>query len=135
MALYFLYLFIFTSIGYKFPLFYFAINRPNYCSSFLVPKKLPHERSDLRKSTLDIFTCKPIYFSHAAYQSTFVLWRSAPDPLGRPHFLIMDSPFITGCFVVAAVLDVFFVTNDEDKDCCFWFFGCCCVFCGSTLSY
>ena len=75
------------------------------------------EISDLRNSTFEIFTCKPMYLSHAAYQSAFFLCISAPDPLGRPCFLIIGFPFNTGCFVDAAVLDSVFVTNDEDKDC------------------
>ena len=70
-----------------------------------------------------------MYFSHAAYQSAFFLWISAPDPLGRPNFLIVVFPFTVVCFVVPVVLDDFFVTNNEDKKCCLWFFYCCRSFC------
>ena len=91
---------------------------------------MPPERSHLINSDLDIFIYKPMYFWYAAYQSAFVIWISAPDPLGRPHFLILVFPFTTVFFLVAAFLDAILVTHDNDKDLWFWFFDFSCGLCG-----
>ena len=109
MALYFISLFPFTSRGCNFPLLYIVIKRPKYCSLLPVPKNNPPERCDMRNSALDIFTCKPMYFSHTSYQSTFFICSLAPDTLGRPCFLIFGIPFTAGCFVVSSVLDAVFL--------------------------
>ena len=109
MALYSLSFFISTSRGCNLPLLYFATKRPKDCSSLLSPQKLLPGIYDLRKSALDIFTCKPMYFSHTSYQSTFFICSLAPDTLGRPCFLIFGIPFTAGCFVVSSVLDAVFL--------------------------
>ena len=118
---YFLSLFLFTSRGCNFPLLHFTIKRLKDCSSLLVPPENLPERSDMRKSFLDILTQRSMYFSHAAYQYVFLPWSSAPDPLCRPRFIIVKTPLTTGCFVVAAVIDAIFVANGYNKDCLFFF--------------
>ena len=115
----------------SFPLLHFTIKRPKNCSSPLIKKNNPPEKSDQRNSDLEILTRKPKYLSHGAYQSAFLLWVSSPYPLSCPYFPVVGFPLTTGFFVVSEVLDSVFFTNNEDKYCCFWFLYCCCGFCDS----